>query len=141
MRTWPKTRPSPPASSTQAAKALRAAAASVASGRSSCIALDNLRLPAAFGLAGAGDDEVGHRGVGADGSPVKDPLSSKAGHLAREAQVFGNPRAGGPAICDKNGDQDHVVCVRVLDNTPYLGLLIQKANPDLVVKAALPDRS
>src|ERR671911_156277 len=90
-------------------------------------------------LAGAGGDEVRHRGVGADRGAVEDRLALARRHLAGQAEVPRDGFARVPALGDKDGDQDDVLRLDALHDLPDLRLLIQEPNLDQVVGPTLPD--
>src|SRR3712207_1957190 len=99
MSTWPKVRPSG-AASTHAANASREAAARLAA---PCASGAPGKRLLRHRLAGAGGDEVRHRGVGPDWGAVEDRLAPARCHLAGQAEVLGNGLARVPALGDKDG--------------------------------------
>src|SRR5919112_907379 len=119
MSTWPKTRPLA-ASDTHAANVSREATATLpdVSGGALCKLL--LRVE----RAGAGDDQVRHRGVRTNRGAVEDGSVLARRDLAAQAQVLWNGLARVPAISDKDGDQDHVPRSDVPDDRPDLGFLV-----------------
>src|SRR5918995_188248 len=132
MRTSPKRRPSADAA-THTANASRETAARLdTSGGAS----DNGLLPR--GLAGAGSNEISHRGVRADRGAVEDGFVPEQRNLAGQAEVLGYRLARVPALGYEDGDQDHVPGGDALDDGPDLGFLIQEPHLDEVVEPALP---
>src|SRR5215204_4877462 len=136
MMTCPKTRPSG-APSTHAANASRESAARFSDSGRQGLASDNGLLR--HRLAGAGGYEVRHRRVRSDRRAIVDRLVAQYRDLAVQAKVLGNSLAGVPALRDKQGDQDHVLRLDTIDDTPYLGVLVQKPYLDEVVDPALRD--
>src|SRR5918994_3105852 len=133
--TWPKARPFG-AASTHAAKASREAAATLVA---PCASGASGKRLLRHRLAGAGGDEVRHRGVGADRGAVEDRLALARRHLAGQAEVPRDGFARVPALGDKDGDQDDVLRLDALHDLPDLRLLIQEPNLDQVVGPTLPD--
>src|SRR5215212_1048469 len=135
-RTSPKTRP-PSDASTHAANASRDAAARLFVFKASDGASGKRLLP--HGLAGAGDDEVRHRGVGTNRGAVEDGLVLAHRHLASQAKIRGYRLARVPALGYKDRDEDHVPSGYVLDDLPDLRLLVQESHLDQIVDLAFPD--